>query len=164
MMVTRNQLAKFLPDNESIRIFEELISTAETANASAGVLQKLPAQITTTALADSGLFIDVTANRVYKFEFFAAYTSTAGTRFTIDGPSGSVYYSSQWALDASSMTRVNATAYLLPAGVNASALTGGTVKIEGLLIPNASGKLKMQFQSASSITLVAGYSRSIVLT
>ncbi len=164
MMVTRNQLAKFLPDNESIRIFEELISTAETANSSAGAVQNLPAQVTTTALADSGLFIDVTANRVYKFEFFAAYTATAGTRFTVDGPSGSVYYSSRWSLTATSETVTSATAYLQPAGVNASALTGGTVKIEGLLIPTASGRLKMQFQSASTITLVAGYSRSIVLT
>lgn len=164
MMVTRNQIAKFLPDNESIRIFEELVTTAETANASAGAVQKLPAQITTTALADSGLFIELTANRVYRFEFFAAYTSIAGTRFTVNGPAGPVYYRSEWALTATSSTVAHASAYLAPAGVNASVLTGGVVRIEGIAMPTASGTLKMQFQSASPITLVAGYSRAITLT
>lgn len=164
MMVTRNQLAKFLPDNESIRIFEELISTAETANSNAGAVQKLPAQVTTTSLADSGLFIELTANRVYKFEFYAAYTASAGTRFTLAGPAGSVFYRSEWSLTATSSTISHASAYLQPAGVNASALTAGTVKIEGIAMPTASGQIKMQFESASPITLVTGYSRSIALT
>ena len=164
MNVNRNQLAKFLPDNESIRIFEELVLTADTANSNAGTVQKLPAEVTTTALADSGLFIPLTANKSYWFEFFVAYIATAGTRFTLDGPAGSVFYTSQWALTSTSSTVANASAYLIPAGVNASVLTAGTAKIEGFITPSASGVLKMQFQSASPITIKAGFSRIVHLT
>lgn len=164
MKVTRSQLAKFLPDNESVRVFEELVTVANRAETSAGALQHLPAQVTTTALADSGLFVQLTANRAYRFSFFAAYTATAGTRFTVNGPAGIVFYRSEWALTGASSTIVHATSYLQPAGVNASTLPGGIVQIDGIVIPSESGQLVMQFQSSSPVTIVSGYSRSVLLT
>lgn len=163
MMVNRQQLAKFLPDNESIRIFEDLVRTADGAYASAGVIQGLPSQISTTGLADSGLQIAVAANSAYWFSFVASYSATAGTRFTLDGPAGVVDYKSEWALTDTTSTVINASAYGLPAGVNASVI-GGMVRIEGIVTPTVDGTVKLQFQSSATVTIKAGYSRSIRLT
>lgn len=163
MNISRAQLTKFLPDNDAVRIFEDAINLAERADASAGTVQKLPFAFTTTGLGDTGLQISVTANRTYKFEFVCAYDATAGTRFTLLGPAGTVFYRSEWALDASTSTVVNATAYSLPAGVNASVI-GGVAKVEGFLLATASGVLKLQCQSSAPMTVRAGYSRAIALT
>ena len=162
MNVSRHQLAKFLPDNESVRIFEELILTAETADRNAGTIQTLPAEITTTGLADA-MSVQLTANRAYRFEFVAGYEATAGTRFTVNGPAGSVFYRSEYALTATTSTVINSTAYMAPAGLNASVI-GGLVKIEGMVMPTASGPLVMRFESASPVTLKAGFSRLTRLT
>lgn len=163
MNVSRHQLAKFLPDNESVRIFEELILTADTANQNAGTIQNLPAEITTTALAESGLTVPVTANRTYKFEFFGSYLATSGTRFTVNGPAGTVSYRSEYVLDATTSTVINSTAYLAPAGLNASSV-GGLVKIEGIVTPTVSGNVSMLFESSAPVTLRAGFARLIRLT
>ena len=42
MNISRAQLAKFLPDNDAVRIFEDAINLAERADVSAGTVQKLP--------------------------------------------------------------------------------------------------------------------------
>lgn len=164
MRVTRSQLAAFLPNNESVRIIEELVGTANSAQSSAGTLSVVSAEVTTTALADTGLQFFAELNKPVKFEFFGAYTASAGVRFTVDGPAGSVYYRSEYSLTYTSMTVNNASAYLAPAAVNGSSLTAGTAKIEGVLVPSENGIVRIKFESASPITLKAGYLRSILLT
>lgn len=164
MRVTRSQLASFLPNNESIRIFEELVGVANSAQSSAGALSVVRQEVTTTSLADTGLQFQVEVNKPVKFEFFGAYTASAGVRFTVDGPAGSVYYTSEYSLTDTSSTVVNASAYLLPASVNASSLSAGTAKIEGVIVPAENGTLRIKFESAAPITLKAGYLRSILLT
>lgn len=164
--VNRQQLAKFLPDNESIRVFEELIRTANTAEKNAGSVSVVPADVTasSTTLVDAGLDLPVAANYTYCFEFCGAYSAAStgtGSRWVIDGPAASLLaYSSEWSLTTTSRTVNHLDAYNLPASANASsANTGGNVvKIEGLIRPSVNGVLSLKFASsaASAITLKAG--------
>jgi len=174
MKLNRAQLAKFLPDNESIRIFEDIASTAERADTSAGALTPLVSAVSApdTTLVSSGLSALLLINATYRFEFFGSYTvasAAVGTRWVVNGPAASVLaYKSEYALTAASNTLNNLTAYNLPAAANASsAATGGNiVKIEGIVRPSASGALTIQFASGgvSAVNLVAGHLRITRLT
>jgi hypothetical protein len=174
MKINRAQLAKFLPDNESIRIFEDLATTATRADDSAGSLLSLPTAVTAsnTTLVDSGLLASLASGQTYKFEFFGAYTvasAAVGSRWVIEGPSASVLaYSSEYSLTATSRTINQLSAYSLPAAANASSAgTGGNVVcVQGIVKPSANGTLSMKFASggASAVNLVAGYLRVIRLT
>jgi hypothetical protein len=174
MKLTRAQLAKFLPDNESIRIFEEIATTADRADLSAGQLIPLAAAVSApdTTVVSSGLSAALLANTAYRFEFFGAYTvasAAIGTRWVVNGPAASVLaYKSEYALTATATTINNLEAYNLPAAANASSsATGGNiVKIEGIVKPAASGMLTIQFASGgvSAVNLVAGHLRITRLT
>jgi hypothetical protein len=174
MNINRAQLAKFLPDNESVRIFEEIASTATQASESAGVVSSLTSPVTAvnTTLVSSGLSASIAARSVYKFEFFGVYSVASdaiGTRWTIDGPASEILaYRSQWALTASSESVYQSSAFNLPASPNASsaALLGNTVKIEGIIKPTANGTLQMRFASGgvSDVILLAGLVRIVRLT
>ena len=174
MKINRAQLTKFLPDNESIRIFEDLAATSTRADENAGVVSSLPAaaEAVSTTLVDSGLSATLAASSTYRFEFYGAYTvasAAVGTRWVITGPATDVLaYSSEYSLTASSSTFNQLSGYNLPAAANASsASTGGNVvRIQGLIKPSANGVLTMRFASgaASNVTLVAGSLRIVRLT
>ena len=174
MKLNRNQLAKFLPDNEAIRGFEELMATADKADQSAGNLASV---LSTVTAADTTLVTAATSevlaqNSTYQFEFFGAYTvvsAAVGTRWIVNGPAASVLaYSSEYSLTATSKTVNSLAAYNLPAAANASsAATGGNVAhIIGIVKPSANGSLSIQFASggASAVNLVASSLRLIRLT
>lgn len=174
MKINRAQLSKFLPDNESIRIFEDLATTATRADDSAGSLLSLPASVTasSTTLVDSGLLASLAFGQSYKFEFYGAYTvasAAVGSRWVIDGPAASVLaYSSDYSLTSTSRTLNHLSAYNLPAAANASSAgTGGNVVcIQGIVKPSENGVLAMRFASggASAVNLVAGCVRIVRLT
>ncbi len=164
--INRQQLQKFLPDNESIRVFEDLVRTANEAQVNAGSVSVLSADTVApdTTLIDSGLSVQVAANSTYRFEFVGVYAAASigtGSRWVIDGPAVALLgYSSEWSLTATSKTVNQLAAYNLPAAANASSAntTGNMVEIEGIIKPTANGLLKMRFASSatSDITLKAG--------
>ena len=174
MKINRAQLAKFLPDNEAIRIFEDLAATATRADDSAGSLLSLPASITSnsTALVNSGLISSLAVGQIYKFEFYGAYTvasAAIGSRWVINGPAASVLaYSSEYALTATGKTVNHLSVYNLPVAANASSAStsGNVVCIQGIVKPSVNGVLSMLFASggASAVNLVAGYLRIVRLT
>lgn len=174
MKINRAQLAKFLPDNEAIRVFEDLASTATRAEDSAGEVFSLKTSVTApdTNLVNSGLLATLAANSTYKFEFVGVYSVASvavGTLWTIEGPSPSILaYRSEWALTSSSNSVYQYASYDLPLSANASSssILGNTVKIEGIIKPTANGVLQMKFASGgvSDVTLLAGYVRIIRLT
>jgi hypothetical protein len=175
MNIQRSQLAKFLPDNESIRIFEEVIRTAERADKNAGQITPILADVSadSTTLVSAGIALPVAANSIYRFEFFGAYTvasAAVGTRWVIDGPTASTLaYSSRWSLTSTSRSTTEASAYNLPAAANASSSsTGGNlVRIDGIIAPSTNGQLTLWFASGGSslVTLKSGaFGRLIRLT
>ena len=174
MKLNRNQLAKFLPDNEAIRGFEELMATADRAESSAGALSSVSAAVVSdsTTLVNAGVSAALALNSTYQFEFFGVYTvasAAVGTRWVVDGPAASILaYSSEYSLTATSMTVNSLADYNLPAAANASsASTGGNVvRIAGIVKPSASGTLSIQFASggASAVNMLAGSLRLIRLT
>jgi hypothetical protein len=171
MNVNRSQLSKFLPDNESIRIFEELLRTASRADLNAGIVGSLPSPsvANSTTLVESGLSVPLTSNQTYKFEFFGAYTVAStgvGTRWVIDGPAAQIAYSSEWSLSATSKTINQLAAYNLPSSANAGSAAGGIVKFEGIIRPDLDGALRLLFASggASEVNLLGGYCRLTLLT
>lgn len=166
MKIQRNQLAKFLPDNESIRLFEELVRTAERADQNAGQLFKIIQDVTApdTTLIDSGVTLSVAPGALYKFEFFGVYevaSAAVGSRWILTGPAATMLtYSSEWSLSATAKTVNELSAFNLPASANASsASTGGNVvKIEGMIAPSQTGNVSLRFASGgvSDVTLKAG--------
>jgi len=175
MNAQRSQLAKFLPDNESIRLFEELMRTATKADRNAGLVKPILSDVTATSttLVDSGITLPVAAGFIYQFEFFGAYTvasAAVGSRWVVDGPAASLLaYSSAYSLTATSRTQNELSAYNLPAAANASSAStaGNIVSIKGMITPSVDGNLTMRFASGgvSNVTLKAGaFGRLVRLT
>lgn len=167
MKLTRSQLAKFLPDNDSIRAFEELSSTAEKADAKTGAQTLLGAVSANSTTLVTAASIPLNANALYRFEFIAAYTSSVGTRWVIDGPATTVLaYSSRYPLSDSTETVNHLGGYNLPASANASSPATGIARIDGIIKASASGSLQFKFAaaSASPVAIVGGYVRLIHLT
>jgi hypothetical protein len=167
MNAQRSQLAKFLPDNESIRLFEELMRTATKADRNAGLVKPILSDVTATSttLVDSGITLPVAAGFIYQFEFFGAYTvasAAVGSRWVVDGPAASLLaYSSVYSLTATSRTQNELSAYNLPAAANASSgsTTSNRAVIEGVIQPSSSGDVIARFASEvanSAITAKAG--------
>jgi hypothetical protein len=169
MKFTRSQLSKFLPDADSIRSFEELVKTSESADSKVGAQTLLTASSANSTTLVTAVSVPVLANVLYKFEFFAAMTTASGavgTRWTVDGPTQSVLgYSSRYPLTSTAETVNSAAAYNLPASANASS-ANGIVRIDGIVKPTAAGQLAIKFASggASAVNLLAGYVRLIRLT
>jgi hypothetical protein len=174
MKLNRNQLAKFLPDNEAIRGFEELMATADRAEQSAGVLSSISATATApdTTLVSAGVSSSLALNSTYQFEFVGVYlvdSAGIGTRWVVDGPAAAVLaYTSEYSLTTTSKTYNSLTAYNEPAAANASsaATDGNVVRIVGVVRPSANGTLSIKFASGgvSAVNLVAGSLRVIRLT
>lgn len=167
MKYTRAQLAKFLPDNEAIRLIEELINTADKAYSSAGSPVPASGSASSTTLV-SCASVSVESGATYRFEFDALYSAAGGTRWVVDGPAGSVGYTVQWSLSTTANSVSNANAYNLPAAANASSAyaTGNVVRIAGFVNPTASGVLTVKFASggAFATTITSGQLRLIRLT
>jgi hypothetical protein len=175
MNVQRAQLAKFLPDNESIRIFEELLRQAERADRNAGQIRPILSDVSAsnTTLVESGILLPVATGFIYRFEFFGAYTvasAAVGSRWVITGPAASTLaYTSDWSLTGTTRTTNELSAYSLPAAANASSAStaGNIVRINGMITPSAAGNISLSFASgaASAVTLKAGaFGRLIRLT
>jgi hypothetical protein len=169
MKLSRAQLAKFLPDNDSIRAFEELFALAESADTKVGDQTLLTAKSATTTTLVDIVSLNVSANTLYRFEFYGAFTTASvavGTRWVVAGPATSVLsYSSRYPLSATAETVNHLSAFNLPASANASS-ANGTVRIDGMVKPSASGQLTFKVASggASAVNLVGGYVRLIRLT
>ena len=166
MKYSRSQLAKFLPDNESIRLFEDImntaeraVNTAERADINAGNVLVLSADVSnsTTTLVDV-LSIPVAGGAIYRFEFTSIYTGTDGCRWTVDGVAFDLLsYTSDYSLSATARTVNNASAYGVPAAANASTVPGIS-RVFGIIKPTVNGTLKLQMASAGvgPITAKAG--------
>ena len=169
MKIQRSQLAKFLPDTDAVRAFEELFALAESTDSKVGNQTLLTAKTAdSTSLVDIAS-VGVSANVLYRFEFYGAFTTASGavgTRWVVDGPSTSVLaYSSRYPLSATTETVNHLSAFSLPASANASSVNG-MVRIDGIVKPSASGQLTFKFASggASAVNLLGGYVRLIRLT
>jgi len=161
MKLTRSQLSKFLPDNDTIRAFEELASTAESADKKVGSQILLPAVSSAGPLTDA-VSLKLTGNTLYRVEFRAAVTSSGGMRLTLSGPAFSVLsYTSRYPLTSTSETVNHASAYGIPAGLSASS-ANGMATLDGMVNPSADGILTVQF--AGVVSILGGYVRLIRLT
>lgn len=163
MKLNRNQLAKFLPDNEAIRIFEGINDTADKAYSSAGTVTSLSADasINSATLTDAGLNASLIQNNVYQFEFFVPYAvaGSVGTVWTISGPAASfLAYQSRYSLSSTGDTVNNKAVYDSPTTANASSAsaTGNIAVIRGFVIPSESGQLKLRCASSGEITIKRG--------
>lgn len=130
-----------------------LAADVSNANAVANTMQNV-----------TGLSFSVLAGRTYWFDFAIAYTAaaaTTGSRWSVSGPTGALYYESRYPLTATTETiNFGQTAYDLPATSNASSLTSGNIAhVTGMLAATANGTLIARFASevaASAITAKAG--------
>jgi hypothetical protein len=167
--ITRAQLAKFCPDNETIRAFEDLALQADSSEAKIGqqIIVGASSAADTTLVTAASVPVGIAT---YRFEFFAVYSvasTAAGTRWTLDGPAAEfVVYTSRYSLSATATTTNNCNAYSLPAGANASSADGNICMIDGIVKPTANGTLSVQFASggASAVNLLSGHLRLIRLT
>lgn len=124
------------------------------------------ADATPDTIADvTGLSFPVIAGETYWFRFVIKYdaaATTTGSRWSINGPANptALHYTSQYPINATSLTVNNATAYDIPAAANASSLTTGNIAIiEGIIKPSANGTVIARFASEvteSAITAKAG--------
>lgn len=167
MKINRAQLQKFLPDNESIRLFEMVANSADNALSSSGVPVNASGEATSTTLVTCASS-NVQAGGVYRFEFDGLYSATTGTRWVVDGPAATIGYTIEWSLSPTASSFVNAAAYNQPAAANASSAstTANVVKIRGVVSPTANGLLSIRFASggAAVTRLITGQLRLIRLT
>lgn len=116
---------------------------------------------TANTLADvTGLSFSVTNGTQYHFYAFIPYTSaatTTGSRWTVNCPTGTVRYRSQYTLTATTLTSRYESAKQSPSTSNASSLADGNIAIiEGVYDCTANGTFVIQFASEiSSSAIVA---------
>lgn len=113
----------------------------------------------------TGLSFAVTAGKKYWFRFIIQYTSaatTTGSRWSINGPAGTLRYGSRWTLTANTETvgASGVSGYNLPAASNASSVAAANIAtVEGFIEASADGTVIARFASevaASAITAKAG--------
>ncbi len=161
MKLTRSQLSKFLPDTDTIRAFEELAFTAESADKKVGS-QILLAPVSSAGPLTDAVSVQLIANALYRIEFRAAVTSSGGMRLTLSGPATSILaYTSRYPLTATSEMVNNASAYGIPAGLSASS-ANGMATLDGMVRSSVDGILTVQF--AGVVSVLGGYIRLIRLT
>lgn len=115
----------------------------------------------------TGLSFPVSNGKRYGFRFQIVYTSavaTTGSRWSINGPTATAHYRSEYSLSATSRTfNEGRTTYDSPAASNASSATTGSnmAVIEGVISPTADGNVIARFASevaASAIVALANVS------
>ena len=105
-----------------------------------------------TLKALNGLSFPVVAGVLYTFEatiFYTSVATTTGSRWTINGPTATVCYQSEYTLTATTSTR-NAMlqAYNLPAACNATSVVAPNMAlIKGFVKPTVDGTVVVQFAS-----------------
>ena len=124
---------------------------------------------TANTIADvTGLSFPVTSGKKYRFRFEFQYTSaatTTGSRWSINGPGGTMRYRSEYSLTTTSTTtNEGLTAHDTPAGASASsAATGGnTGTVEGFYEASASGNVILRFASEISSSAIVCKAGSVV--
>ncbi len=163
--VIQRIVADLKEQDESIKEQDESISAIRSEFGYQEFLGTNTSNATTT-LADTGLQIAVTAGVRYRFCFTGFYiiaASSTGARFVLDGPALTfINYSVE--ITDSATTKAGyygLSAYNTPAAasVTSASATSNMVKVEGLILPSASGDLKLRFATevaASGIVLRAG--------
>ncbi len=132
-----------------------------------------PRSIDVSFWTDTGLMVPLTFGRQVYFVARLTYAAMGfqGVRFSVTGPAAvRVAYVSRYPLTATSETVNYCDSYLQPAAANASSAyegntgegsqSGNFAIIEGIVVPFASGDLKVMFASAgigeSFVTLMNG--------
>lgn len=121
---------------------------------------------TANTIADvTGLSFPVTSGKKYRFRFEFQYTAaatTTGSRWSINGPGGTMRYRSEYSLTSTTTTtNEGLTAHDTPSGASASsAATGGNNgTVEGFYEASATGNVILRFASevaSSAIVCKAG--------
>lgn len=124
---------------------------------------------TANTIADvTGLSFPVTAGKKYRFRFQIQYTAAAtatGSRWSINGPGGTMRYESFYSLTSTTITtNQGLAAHDLPAACNAtSAATGAnTATIEGFYEASSTGSVIARFASEVSSSAIVAKAGSVV--
>ena len=124
---------------------------------------------TANTIADvTGLSFPVVSGKKYRFRFDFQYTAaatTTGSRWSINGPGGTMRYQSGYSLTATSATtNQGLTAHDMPAASNASsASTGGNNgSVEGFYEASSSGSVILRFASEVSGSAIVCKAGSVV--
>lgn len=124
---------------------------------------------TANTMADvTGLSFPVTSGKKYRFRFEIHYTAAAtatGSRWSISGPGGTMRYSSQYSLTATSATfNEGLSAHDTPAACNAtSAATGANLAtVEGFYEASATGSVIARFASEVASSAIVAKAGSVV--
>lgn len=146
-------------------------SNAVSANFSSAVLAADVTNNNGTAntIADvTGLSFPVTTGHKYYFQFIIQYTAaatTTGSRWSINGPGGTMRYRSSYSLTTTSET-VNSglTAHDTPAASNATsaATAGNTAIVEGFYEATADGNVIARFASEVASSAIVAKAGSVV--
>lgn len=116
----------------------------------------------------TGLSFPVTSGKKYFFRFTIQYTAaatTTGSRWAINGPGGTMRYSSQYSLTTTSVTiNEGVSAHDSPAASSASsAATGANVAIvEGFYEASATGNVIARFASEVASSAIVAKAGSVV--
>lgn len=124
---------------------------------------------TANTIADvTGLSFPVTSGKKYWFRFVIQYTAaatTTGSRWSINGPGGTMRYRSEVSLTTTSVTTIGGSAaHDLPAASNASsAATGANIAvIEGFYEATANGNVIARFASEVASSAIVAKAGSVV--
>lgn len=124
---------------------------------------------TANTIADvTGLSFPVTSGKKYWFRFVIQYTAaatTTGSRWSINGPGGTMRYRSEISLTTTSVTTIEGSAaHDLPAASNASsaATAANIAVIEGFYEASANGNVIARFASEVSSSAIVAKAGSVV--
>lgn len=124
---------------------------------------------TANTIADvTGLSFPVTSGKKYRFRFEIQYTAaatTTGSRWSINGPGGTMRFASSYSLTTTSMTiNEGLSAHDTPAGASAtSAATGANnATIEGFYEASSTGTVIARFASEISSSAIVAKAGSVV--
>lgn len=116
----------------------------------------------------TGLSFPVTSGKKYRFRFKIQYTAAAtatGSRWSINGPGGTMRYRSNYSLTATTMTiNEGLAAHDLPAACNATsaATAGNNATVEGFYEASSTGSVILRFASEVASSAIVAKAGSVV--
>ena len=116
----------------------------------------------------TGLSFPVTSGKKYRFRFEIQYTAAAtatGSRWSINGPGGTMRYRSDYSLTATTMTiNEGLAAHDLPAACNATsaATAGNHATVEGFYEASSTGSVIARFASEVASSAIVAKAGSVV--
>lgn len=116
----------------------------------------------------TGLSFPVTSGKKYRFRFEIQYTAAAtatGSRWSINGPGGTMRYRSDYSLTATTMTiNEGLAAHDLPAACNATsaATAGNNATVEGFYEASSTGSVILRFASEVASSAIVAKAGSVV--